>query len=139
MALNAAILSHNAAASMKKVQRVHQEMPTYTPDEIRRVLRAADKDRNGHLWYLALSGLRRGEIAGLRWADADFEAGTIAIARSRVQAGAGTVVENAPKTLSSCRTLPLDEGLISVLKRASARHAQERDCRSAKRTLTAGM
>jgi hypothetical protein len=29
-----------------------------------RLLRAADKDRNGHLWFLALSGLRRGEIAG---------------------------------------------------------------------------
>ena len=48
-------LSHNVAASMKKVPRVRQEMQTYTPDEIRLVLRAADKDRNGHLWYLALS------------------------------------------------------------------------------------
>ncbi len=69
-------LSHNVAASMKKVPRVRREMATYTPDEIRRVLRAADKDRSGHLWYLALSGLRRGEIAGLRWSDIDFDAGT---------------------------------------------------------------
>lgn len=60
-------LARNVAAAMKKVPRVHAEMATYTPDEIRRVLRAADKDRNGHLWYLALTGLRRGEIAGLRW------------------------------------------------------------------------
>ena len=111
---------------MKKVPRVRREMATYTPDEIRRVLRAADKDRNGHLWYLALSGLRRGEIAGLKWSDIDFAAGTITIARNRVQAGAGTVVENAPKTLSSCRTLPLDDGLVAVLKRASVRYAQER-------------
>ena len=116
-------LSHNVAASMKKVPRVRREMATYTPDEIRRVLRAADKDRNGHLWYLALSGLRRGEIAGLRWSDIDFDAGTITIARNRVQAGAANVVENEPKTLSSCRTLPLDEGLVAVLKRASARYA----------------
>src|ERR1700676_1229744 len=101
-------------------------MATYTPDEIRRLLRAADKDRNGHLWYLALSGLRRGEIAGLRWADIDLDAGTVTIARNRGQAGAGNVVENEPKTLSSGRTLPLDEGLIAVLKRASARYAQER-------------
>ena len=72
-------LSHNVAASrkksMKKVPRVRREMATYTPDEIRRVLRAADKDRSGHLWYLALSGLRLGEIAGLRWSDIDFGAG----------------------------------------------------------------
>jgi len=50
----------------------------------------------------------------------------ITIARNRVQAGAANVVENEPKTLSSCRTLPLDEGLVSVLKRASAHYAQER-------------
>jgi hypothetical protein len=49
----------------------------------------------------------------------------LTIVRGRVQAGAGTVVENAPKTFSSCRTLPLDEGLLAVLKRAPARHAQE--------------
>lgn len=111
---------------MKKVPRARQEMKTYTPDEIRLGLRAADKDRNGHLWYLALSGLRRGEIAGLRWEDVDFDASTISIARSRVQVGAATVAENEPKTPSSRRTLPLDEGLISVLKRASARYAQEK-------------
>jgi integrase len=119
-------LSHNIAASMKKVPRARREMLTYKPDEIRLVLRAADKTRNGHLWYLALSGLRRGEIAGLRWEDIDFEAGTIAITRNRVQAGAGNVVENDPKTLSSSRVLPLDEALVGVLKRASARYAQEK-------------
>ncbi|MGH9205927.1 MAG: tyrosine-type recombinase/integrase, partial [Acidimicrobiales bacterium] len=119
-------LSHNVAASMRKVPRTRREMLTYTPEEIRLVLRAADKDRNGHLWYLALSGLRRGEIAGLKWSDVDLDAGTITIKRNRVQAGAGTVVENDPKTVSSCRKLPIDEGLVGVLKRASACYAQER-------------
>ena len=114
-------LSRNVAASMKKVARVRREMATYTPDEIRQVLRVADGDRNGHVWYLALSGLRRGEIAGLRWSDIDLDARTVSIERSRVQAGAGNVVENDPKTLSSRRTLPLDDGLAAVLRRASAR------------------
>jgi hypothetical protein len=84
----------------------HQEMQTYTPDEIRRVLRAADKDRSGHLWYLALSGLRRGEIAGLKWSDINLDDGTIAIARNRVRAGLN-VVEGDPKTLrrgARCRS-----------------------------------
>lgn len=119
-------LAHNVAASMNKIARPRREMQTYTPDEIRFVLRTADKDRNGHLWYLALSGLRRGEIAGAKWSDIDFDAGTITIARNRVQVDAATVVENEPKTQSSRRTLPLDEGLVSVLKRASARYAQEK-------------
>ena len=34
--------------------------------------------------------------------------------------------DNEPKTQSSRRTLPLDEGMISVFKRASARYAQEK-------------
>jgi integrase len=121
-------LAHNPAAGMKKVPRAHAAMQTYTPAEIRLVLRAADKDRNGHLWYLALSGLRRGEIAGLRWSDIDFDAATVTVARNRVELGGGPtiVVENEPKTLASRRTLPLDEGLLAVLRRASTRYAQER-------------
>jgi integrase len=90
------------------------------------VLATADQDRNGHLWYLALSGLRRGEVAGLKWHDVDLDAGTLTVARNRVQVGSQTVVENKPKTPSSRRTLPLDEGLVAVLKRASARYAQEK-------------
>jgi integrase len=121
-------LAHNVAASMHKVARVRREMSTYTPEEIRRVLLAADTDRNGHLWYLALSGLRRAEIAGLKWSDVDFEAGTVTIARNRVELGGGpcTVLENEPKTVASRRTLPLDDGLLGVLRRASARYAQEK-------------
>ena len=72
---------------MKKVPRVRQEMQTYTPDEIGKVLVVADKNRNGHLWYLALSGLRRGEIDGLRWDDLDLDAGTLTVARNRVRVG----------------------------------------------------
>lgn len=90
------------------------------------MLCAADTDRSGHLWHLALSGLRRGEIAGLRWEDVSFDAQTLSVARNRVQAGAGTVVENDPKTVASRRTLPLDDGLVAVLRRARARQAQER-------------
>ncbi len=50
----------------------------------------------------------------------------LSIERNRVQAGAGNVVENDPKTSSSRRTLPLDDGLAAVLRRASARYAEER-------------
>ncbi len=119
-------LAHNAAAGIKKVPRERREMDTYLPEEIGRVLKAADGDRNGHAWYLALSGLRRGEIAGLRWSDIDFDAGTVTIARSRVQVGSKTVVENAPKTEASRRTLPLDDGMLAVLKRAHTKQAQEK-------------
>lgn len=111
-------LNHNPASGMKKVQRVRQEMQTYTPAEIQQVLQYADNDRIGHVWYLALSGLRRGELAGLRWSDVDFVAHTLTIRNNRVQAGAGNVLEGPTKTSSSRRTLPLDDVLLGVLRRA---------------------
>ena len=42
----------------------------------------------GGLWYLALSGLRRGEIAGLKWSDIDFDAKTITVPVAVCVAGA---------------------------------------------------
>jgi integrase len=49
---------------------------TSTEDEVTAILAAIADDRLGHAWELALSGLRRGEIAGLRWADVDLKAMT---------------------------------------------------------------
>jgi integrase len=119
-------LPHNVAERMRKVPNARPNRPTYDADEINLVLRAADKDRSGHLWWLALNGLRRGELAGLKWSDIDLDAATVSVDRVRVAAGAGVVVENGPKPCSSRRTLPLDDGLAAVLRRASARYAQER-------------
>ena len=79
-------LAHNPATAMKKVPRAHTEIQTYTPDEIRAVLRAADKDRNGHLWWLALTRLRRGEIA----ADCPGPTSTSMPARSPSQTAASS-------------------------------------------------
>jgi integrase len=104
----------------------------HTPDQLspRLVKRLGSPDRLAacptRFACRCLSGLRRGEIAGAKWSDIDYDAGTITIARNRVQVGAATVVENKPKTQSSHRTLPLDAGLVGVLKRASARYAREK-------------
>ena len=43
-----------------------------------------------------LSGLRRGEIAGLRWTDVDLDAKMSSIVNNRVSAG-GRPVENDPE------------------------------------------
>lgn len=51
-------------------------------------------------------GLRRGEILGLRWRDVDLEEGILTIRRTRTTMGS-VVVEKAPKTVVSCRTLSI--------------------------------
>lgn len=80
---------------------------TYSQDEVRKVLTAAANDRNRHAWHLALSGLHRGEIGGLRWTGIDLDAGPLTIVNNRVSVN-GKAEEYDPKSDESGRTLPLD-------------------------------
>jgi integrase len=104
---------------------VHNAVDTYTEAEVSQLLLALADDRLAHAWELALCGLRRGELAGLRWADVDLDARTLAIRHNRVNAG-GRTVEGDPKSATSRRVLPLPDRLVSVLKAAKARQAAER-------------
>ncbi len=119
------LVARNVAEHVAHVPVRHQEVDTYTETEVRTILQSIDADRLAHAWELALSGLRRGEIAGLRWSDVDLEAKTLTVLNNRVDA-AGKVSENDPKTATSRRTLPLPDRLVSVLKSAKARQARER-------------
>ncbi|WP_280246524.1 tyrosine-type recombinase/integrase [Nocardia abscessus] len=118
-------LTRNVAALVDRVPNDRREMDTYTPNEVRKVIAAADKHRIGHAWHLALSGLRRGEIAGLRWSDVDLIKGTLTVVNTRIQVD-GEIIEKETKTAKSRRTLPLTPVITEALKRASVRQAAER-------------
>jgi len=92
-----------------------------TPEQAKAFLRVANNHRLKALWYfLALSGCRRGEAIGLRWADIDWEQ---KIATIRViQVGKATKRrEHDPKTTHSRRAVGLSDFLIDVLRE----HQQE--------------
>lgn len=99
------------ADRVNRVAATHKDLDTYTEAEVRLLLSAIADDRLGHTWELALTGLRRGEIAGLRWSDCALD--TLSIANNRVSAG-GRSVENDPKSVSSRRTLPLRSAGVSA-------------------------
>jgi integrase len=65
-------LTRNVAALVDRVPGKAKKLQTFTPDQVRTVLRGISEDRNRHAWHLALAGLRRGEIAGQRWSDIDL-------------------------------------------------------------------
>ena len=81
------------------------------------MLNHIEGDRYAAAWHLALSGLRRGEIAALRWSDIDLNSGTIAITRNRLRFG-DKVVEGTVKSKASDRKLPLPDNLAATLKAA---------------------
>jgi integrase len=118
------LVARNVAEHVNRVAAVHTNVDTFTEEEVQQFLAAIGGDRLGHAWELSLSGLRRGEVAGLRWSDVDLDARTLTVANNRVSAG-GRTVENDPKSATSRRTLPLPDRLMSVLKTAKARQAAE--------------
>jgi len=91
-------------------------------------LTAADADKlvaahTGHphevFLQLALLGLRRGEIGGLRWSavNLDGDEPTIAVRASRVATPTGTVEQDSVKTASGARVLPIPAHLVPILRR----------------------
>jgi integrase len=71
--------------------------------------------RLGPLFELAVyTGLRRGEICGLHWADVDLAARTIVVRHNRVTVD-GHVEELTTKTRSGRRTVPLSDAAVAAL------------------------
>jgi integrase len=80
-----------------------------------RFLEAVRDDPLFALWWLvALRGLRRGEIVGLRWEDTDLAAGEVSIGEQVIVIG-GRECLGPPKSPAGVRTLALDEVTVAVL------------------------
>ena len=98
---------------------------TWTGVQIKRFLEHVAEDRWAPMWELfAATGMRRGEGAGLRWADVDLEAGTLAVERSTTQLGKERVT-TTPKNHER-RTIGLDPHTVATLKAWRKTQAAER-------------
>ena len=94
----------------------HREMKTLPVEQLQSFLREARESGLFELYYLELAtGLRRGELLGLKWEDIDLQKGDLRVKRqvSRIN---GEVMEAPLKTKNAYRTLPLAEDTIDVLK-----------------------
>ena len=119
-------LSRNVASLVDRVPGRAKRFETFTPGQVQIVLRGIAHDRNRHAWHLALAGLRRGEIAGQRWADIDLDKRTLRIGATRVDVGGRAFDQDEPKTVSAGRVLPIPDVLLAELNAAKARQAAEK-------------
>jgi integrase len=75
-------LDTNPAQYVERPRVEVEEMEILTPPEIRRLLDAADEPVRTLLLCAVLTGMRRGELLGLKWEDVDLEGSRIHVRRS---------------------------------------------------------
>jgi integrase len=99
--------------------------PVWTLAEARRFGEYVRDDRLYPLWRLLLmTGLRRGELCGLRWCDLEPDLAILRVSRQRVVEDPGSRVrEKPPKSHNSIRSLPLDAVTLKILTDAKASKA----------------
>ncbi len=89
---------------------------TWTAVEAAKFLAFVAQDRLYPAWALALvCGLRRGELAGVRWRWVDLDAGLLLVRKQRVVLNGGGVVDEDPKGASE-RDIPLGNAMIALLR-----------------------
>jgi integrase len=112
----------------RTVARRPSPVMVWTPADLGKFLDCAAKDRLSPVFELAAAtGMRRGELCGLRWADVDLAAAMVHIVPggARVQVG-WDVVQGGPKSDAGRRDVPLDALAVANLRAWQARQKRER-------------
>lgn len=114
-----------AAAHLRPSRAGNAVARTWTDAELALFLAAARPHRLYPVLHLAAhTGMRRGEIVGLKWCDLDVARRRLAIRRT-LQCVGGQPVEFGVKTRTSRRSVELDLGTVTLLGRWRRRLGRE--------------
>ena len=94
-------VDRNAAALASPPRMVRKPVKPLDADQAQRLIELTRDDRLGPLFAVAIyTGLRQGELLGLRWPDLDLDAGTLLSAKhyKRSTAGVRRTQERARST-----------------------------------------
>lgn len=110
------LISSNPTDGCALPKLEHKEMKTLPVEQLTSFLREAKESGVFELYYIELAtGLRRGELLGLKWGDIDLERGNLRVQRQIARIN-GTVIEAPLKTKNAYRTLPLSADAVGVLQ-----------------------
>lgn len=118
-ALKLKMIPSNPASSTTPPIPKQKEMSFLDEGQVQTLLLNAESfgDRYYPLYYLAIhTGMRQGELLGLKWDDLDWETQTIKVRRQLAYRPGGGHEFTAPKTSNGLRTVLLGVAAISVLR-----------------------
>jgi integrase len=108
----------NPITSVRQSGKRQKTPDVLTPEEIVAILKELPEPLRTMIELNAFTGLRRGELIGLRWEDVEFEDLVLHVRRSVV-----AMVEGAPKTEASLKDVPLDAQTAESLRAWKAKSA----------------
>ena len=109
------LITTNPALGCRLPPKKSKEMQVLTQAEIIRFLTQAKAEGYYEMFLLELTtGMRRGEILGLKWRDLNLQSGELHISRQVVRTGKAVEV-SVPKTKSSIRTILLPPDMVDLL------------------------
>lgn len=110
------LIAANPAEGCALPKVEHREMQTLTADQLNAFFREAKASGVFELYYIELAtGLRRGELLGLKWEDIDLEQGTLTVRRQVARIN-GDVTEAPLKTKNSYRSVSIGADAVEILK-----------------------
>ena len=116
----------NVAALADLPKGMTPELHVWSPEQLRAFLEHIRGDPLYAAWLLlATTGMRRGEVAGLRWSDVDLKASRVSPRRPRVVVNYEVVVSE-PKTSKGRRSLALDPATVAALREHRAKQLEQR-------------
>jgi integrase len=120
-------IERNPVDDAERVQVKNEtEMRTWSAEELRRFLDHVRDDRLYTAYLLAaMTGLRRGELLGLRWRAVSLESARLSV-RETLLAVQDKLTWSEPKTKKSKRLVALDNDTVAALRVHRSRQNEER-------------
>jgi len=115
------LLTKDISKPVKLPRLEKKEMKTLTKDQAENLLKIARTHKYYHRLYPAyllelFSGLRRGELLGLRWCDIDFDRSVIKIFQQLVRVGSAHEIQDLKTESSQNRVIAVPANITKALK-----------------------
>src|SRR5829696_3344409 len=119
------LVPRNPTEAVKAPRPAPEEMRPLNREQAKALLETARRERFEALYVLAVTtGLRQGELLGLKWEDVDLENSLIRVRRTLIR-NRGRLLLGEPKTKRSRRTVRLTEAAVQALKEHLARQIDQ--------------